>query len=74
MNVLQWPFVIPARNENTTNMKNPKSIEMIIGEGVQIVKELEQALAKERGGGTPLNRKQYLALREVALEWIRQND
>jgi hypothetical protein len=50
-----------------------KSIELIISEGVQLVEELEQALAKERGGGTPLNSKQYLALREVALEWVRQN-
>lgn len=51
-----------------------KSIELIIGEGVQLVKQLEEALARERGGGTPLTKKAYLALRLDALEWVRQND
>ena len=51
-----------------------KSVDLIIYEGVELVKQLEQALARERGGGTPLTRKAYLALRADALEWIRQND
>ena len=51
-----------------------KSIELIISEGVQLVKDLEQALARERGGGTPLSHKAYLALRETALMYVRQNE
>jgi hypothetical protein len=51
-----------------------KSVELIIQEGVQLVKELEKALALERGGGTPLDRVTYLSLREVALIWVRSND
>lgn len=51
-----------------------KSIELIIHEGVSLVKALEKALARERGGGTPLTRKEYLALRTDALTWVKQND
>jgi hypothetical protein len=51
-----------------------KSTELIISEGVQLVKDLERALARERGGGTPLSRKAYLALRETALMYVRQNE
>lgn len=54
-------------------MDNMKSIELIIYEGVSLVKALEQALALERGGGTPLSTKAYLALRSDALTWIGQN-
>lgn len=50
-----------------------KSIELIISEGVQLVKDLEKALALERGAGTPLNRRQYLALRSDALRWVESN-
>jgi hypothetical protein len=51
-----------------------KSVELIIQEGVQLVKMLESALARERGGGTPLNHKEYLALRADAIKWVMQND
>jgi hypothetical protein len=50
-----------------------KSVELIISEGVQLVKELESALARERGGGTPLTRIEYLTLRELALRWVAAN-
>ena len=50
-----------------------KSVELIIQEGVQLVEDLEKALALERGGGTPLPTRQYLFLREMALKWVSQN-
>jgi hypothetical protein len=51
-----------------------KSFELRISEGVQLVKDLERALTLERGGGTPLTRREYLYLREIALQWVRQNE
>lgn len=57
-----------------SDLNYTKSVELIIGEGVQLVKQLEQALARERGGGTPLTTVAYMALRKDALTWIRQNE
>lgn len=51
-----------------------KNIELIISEGVQLVKELESALARERGAGSTLTRKEYLSLRELALKWVKANE
>lgn len=51
-----------------------KSLELRISEGVQLVKELQSALDRERGGGTPLTHKAYLSLREIALQWMNQNE
>jgi hypothetical protein len=51
-----------------------KSIELIVSEGVALVKGLEKALALQRGGRTPLTTKAYLALRSDALKWIMEND
>jgi len=50
-----------------------KSFELRLSEGVQLVTELEQALARERGAGTPLTTVEYLSLRDIARQWIGQN-
>lgn len=51
-----------------------KSIELRLYEAAGLIKALESALARERGGGTPISHKAYIALRTDALEWVRQNE
>jgi hypothetical protein len=50
-----------------------KSLELRLYEAASLIEGLEKALALERGGGTPLTTKAYLALRADALTWLRNN-
>jgi hypothetical protein len=51
-----------------------KSIELRFAEGAALIRQLEAALARQRGGGTPITSMEYLALRKDALDWLEQNE
>jgi hypothetical protein len=51
-----------------------KSLELRLYEAYSLIEALEKALALERGGGTPLTPRAYLALRSDALAWMYQNE
>lgn len=50
-----------------------KSVELRLYEAGSLIEELVKALDRQRGGGTPLNSKEFLTLRQDALTWVRAN-
>lgn len=50
-----------------------KSLELVISEAVQLITDLEKALARERGGGMPISSREYLELRRLSLLWLARN-
>lgn len=50
-----------------------KSIELRLYEAAALIEWFERALALERGAGTPVTSREYLAHRSDALTWLRNN-
>lgn len=55
-------------------MTSSKSIELRLAEASQLLKHHRDALARERGGGTPLSIQQYRALLKDTTDWLKDND